>query len=130
MKASRAATLLTTALLVCACALVLAQPAGADRRATRSESRAMWRAVDAEGRCPHRRGRVSTVRTRRYRYGRVGVNDATCGTGEYVLRRRKGTRRWRKVGAGSDWGAQERCAQDLKRIPRAVLRDFFGPNVC
>ena len=90
----------------------------------------MWRVVDAEGHCKHRRGRVSTVKTRRHRYGSVTIDDTRCGNGTFVLRRARSGGRWRKVGAGSDWGNPDRCAADVRRIPLSVLRDLFSPDIC
>jgi hypothetical protein len=121
------------ACVVAAAALVVAlgtAPASARRTATAAESRAMWRTVDAQSMCVHRRGFVSTVSSGRYRYGRVTIADSTCGNGVNVLRRPRAGGRWRTVLAGSDIGAPGRCTGDLKKIPRAVYRDLFprDPN--
>jgi len=108
--------------------------AQAERRATAKESRQMWNAVDAkygiEG-CVERRGQISTAHTRK-KYGTVTIADSHCGNGQYVLakRRHAAGSRWRVLGAGSDWGSPDRCKDDLRRIPRAVLEDFFGPGYC
>jgi hypothetical protein len=107
-----------------------AAPATARRTATAAESRAMWRTVDTKNECVHRRGFVSTVRSSRYRYGRVTIADSHCGNGVFVLRRPRAGGRWRTVLAGSDIGAPDRCADDLKKVPRAIYRDLFprDPN--
>jgi hypothetical protein len=110
--------------------LLAASPALADRRATRSESRAMWRVVDPDGMCVHHRGHISKSHARSSKWGTVVVADNHCGNGQYVLRRRNSARRWKVAGAGSDWGNPNRCADDLHKIPRAVLEDFFGRPYC
>lgn len=124
------------ALIVASLALaVVGSPASAHRKATKAESRAMWKALDAtvEGSlkdCVQRRGRISTVKSKRYRYGKIVIADSTCGDGVTILRRpkRRGGK-WRVRGNGSDWGNPSRCARDIKRIPLKVLRDFF-PGIC
>jgi hypothetical protein len=115
----------------------MALPAGAataHRPATSGESQGMWRTVERQpylDDCVQRRGLISTARTPRLKYGTVVIADGTCGNGQYVLAKRKGTSRpWRILGAGSDWGYPGRCASDLRRIPRGVLEDFFGEGYC
>ena len=111
----------------------------ADRKATKSESRAMWRVVQRaldqsepamQRSCVHHRGRVSTVKSRRFKFGKVTVADRHCGNGEFVLRRTKQRGRWHIRGAGSDWGSPDRCKDDLAHIPRKVLEDLFYPGIC
>lgn len=108
--------------------------AEAHRRATARESKGMWRTVEREdflSDCVQRRGLISTAPTPRRKYGTVVVADGKCGNGQFVLaKRRGGSGVWRIVGAGSDWGSPDRCADDLKRIPRRVLEDFFGSDYC
>ncbi len=106
------------------------EQAEARRVATPAESAAMWAVVDQDSRCAQHRGVISTVRSGRYRFGSVTVADANCGNGQAILRQRRGTNIWRIVGQGSDWGARDRCAADLRRIPRAVLQDIFGARIC
>jgi hypothetical protein len=115
--------------------VVIGSPASAQRKATKTESRTMWRALDATTKdslsdCVQHRGRISTVKSSRYRYGKITIADATCGNGETILRRskRRGGK-WRVRGGGSDWGNPTRCAHDVMRIPIKVLRDFF-PRIC
>jgi hypothetical protein len=110
--------------------LVAPATASARRSATRAESRAMWRVVDASGKCQHARGVISTVHSSHYRYGSVTVADAQCGNGTYVLRRPLHSGRWRTVAAGSDWGAPDRCGRDRKVIPLRVMRDLFASDIC
>jgi hypothetical protein len=104
------------------------------RRATTGESRGMWRVVEREpylDACVHRRGLISTARTPHQKYGTVVISDGNCGNGQYVLVKPRGqSLPWRILGAGSDWGAPERCASDLRKIPRRVLEDFFGDGYC
>ena len=116
----------TAAALLCviAAALTLAPAAPARKRASAAQSKAMWRVADRAGKCVHHRGVVSTV-TSRYAWGYVEVADGQCGNGIYVLKRRKGTRTWKVAGAGSDWGAPERCRSDVRKIGRRVLQDLF-----
>ena len=126
------ATLLSIALIA-----VLAIPgvASAQRKATERESTDMWNAVEksvgATG-CAERRGRISTAGTKQIKFGTVVIADATCGNGQFVLskRRHRPGAKWRIRGAGSDWGNPDRCADDLRKIPRPVLEDFFGPDYC
>lgn len=108
---------------------ICAPSSQARKRASAAQSRAMWQVVDSEGKCIHWRGVVSTVKSR-YSWGTVVIADRNCGNGQYVLKRRKGTRRWQIVGAGSDWGFPDRCADDLRKIGRRVYRDLFpgDPN--
>jgi len=94
----------------------------------------MWNAVDAKyglDGCVERRGQISTARTKK-KYGTVTIADNHCGNGQYVLskRRHAAGSHWRVLGAGSDWGSPDRCHDDLRLIPRAVLEDFFGPAYC
>lgn len=94
----------------------------------------MWAAVFAKygyGGCTEHRGQISTSPTKK-KYGIVTISDNRCGNGSFVLSARRHTRhpRWRVLGAGSDWGAPERCASDLRRIPLSVLEDFFGDGTC
>lgn len=113
---------------------LLADSADAHRQATARESRGMWRIVEREPYlhdCVQRRGQISTAHTPRRKYGTVVISDRNCGNGQYVLAKRRGARGpWRILGAGSDWGAPERCASDLRRIPRRVLEDFFRDDIC
>jgi hypothetical protein len=119
-------------LLIALCAVgATADTAQAHRRATAAEARAMWRVVDRQHRCSaHHRPEVSTVPSERFVYARLVIADGTCGNGEELLRRRKRSHRWRPVGAGSDWGNPDRCAQDLARYPLTVLRDLFSKRIC
>jgi hypothetical protein len=114
--------------------IVLVASADAHRLATVRESKGMWRTVEREpylDDCVQRRGMISTAHTPRRKYGTVVISDRNCGNGQYVLAKRRGTMRpWRIFGAGSDWGFPERCASDLRRIPRRVLKDFFGDDFC
>jgi hypothetical protein len=122
------------------CAVALAwigvsvSSADAHRQATARESSGMWRVVEREpylDDCVQRRGRISTARTRRRKYGTVVISDRNCGNGQYVLSKRRGTMRpWHILGAGSDWGSPGRCVSDLRNIPRRVLEDFFGDGYC
>jgi hypothetical protein len=94
----------------------------------------MWKAVEVKygfDGCVERRGQISTAPTRK-KYGTVIVSDNHCGNGQFVMSKpRKSPHAvWRVLGAGSDWGDPERCSQDLRRIPRSVLQDFFGFLVC
>jgi hypothetical protein len=107
-----------------------AADAGAHRRATARESRAMWRTVDASRKCVERRGRISTIRTAGYRYGIVTIADSHCGNGSLVLRRRAGAGGWQIRVAGSDIGAPDRCADDRRRVPIRVLRDLVFRDLC
>ncbi len=116
--------------LVLASIVVVAPDAGARRSATAAESRAMWRVVDADNSCQHRRGKVSTVRSAKWRYGIVTIADSHCGNGSFVMRRPKSGGRWRQRVAGSDIGAPQRCAADVKRVPLRVLRDLLAFEVC
>jgi hypothetical protein len=114
--------------------LALPLAAQAERRASRGESQRMWDTVFAKygfDGCVQHRGEISTAHTRR-KYGVVTVSDSHCGNGQFVLstRRHAAHARWRVLGAGSDWGAPERCAEDLRRIPRSVLEDLFSPEIC
>jgi hypothetical protein len=114
--------------------LALPLAAQAERRASRGESQRMWDTVFAKygfDGCVQHRGEISTAHTRR-KYGIVTVSDSHCGNGQFVLstRRHAAHARWRVLGAGSDWGAPERCAEDLRRIPRSALEDFFSPEIC
>jgi hypothetical protein len=105
--------------------------AEADKAAVRMDSRAMWRLVDPAGKCIHHPGRISTAHTPRVKYGTVVIADNQCGNGQVVLSRpRRHSGRWRVLGMGSDWGYPARCKQDLKKIPRKVLEDFFGEGTC
>jgi hypothetical protein len=90
----------------------------------------MWRTVDPGQKCVHHRGVVSTVKSARYRYGRVTVADSNCGDGVVVLRQPRAGGRWRKVLAGSDIGSPDRCADDLKKLPTSVYRDLFPRVNC
>jgi hypothetical protein len=108
--------------------------AHAHRRATRTESKRMWRAVNhrygyKSHSCIEHRGQISTAKTPGVRFGIVTIADNHCGNGQFVLSKR-GHGRWRVLGAGSDWGYTDRCADDLRKIPRVVLEDFFGAGVC
>lgn len=113
---------------------LLAASAEADRQATAKESRGMWRTLEREAHfegCVERGGLISTAHTPRRKYGTVVVADSHCGNGQFVLVRKRGAAgSWRIVGAGSDWGNPDRCASDLRRIPRRVLEDFFGAGYC
>jgi hypothetical protein len=114
--------------------LALPLTAQAERRASRGESQWMWDAVFVKygfDGCVQHRGEISTAHTRR-KYGIVTISDSHCGNGQFVLstRRHAAHARWRVLGAGSDWGAPGRCAEDLRRIPRSVLEDFFSPEIC
>lgn len=134
MLGSPTAVIAAAIIFFAAAALLLASSAEAHRRATRAESRQMWKAVEAKygsTGCIERRGEISTAPTRK-KYGTVIISDRHCGNGQFVLSKRRHAdhARWRSLGAGSDWGAPERCEQDLYRIPRAVLEDFFGLEVC
>lgn len=104
--------------------------APAKKRASAAQSRAIWRAYERKfsngSTCLHRRAVISTVPSR-YVWGKIVVADRYCGNGEMVYKRRKGTRRWKFVSGGSDWGFPERCADDLRKLGRSVYQDFF-PN--
>jgi hypothetical protein len=94
----------------------------------------MWRSVDQalhlDG-CVERRGLISTAETPRRKFGTVVIADSHCGNGQFVLaKKRGGSGGWRILGAGSDWGNPDRCASDLRHIPRRVLEDFFGTGYC
>jgi hypothetical protein len=82
--------------------------------------------------CVEHRGRISTALTPNFKFGVVTVADSTCGNGSFVLakRRHQSGARWRIRGAGSDWGNPDRCAGDLRKIPRPVLEDFFSAGIC
>lgn len=117
------------------CLVLAASPAAAHRAATQLESEQMWQAVYAKyggGGCVEHRGQISTVHTPKLEYGKVVVADDICGNGQYVLAKPRddASAAWRVLGAGSDWGMPARCASDLRRIPRKVLQDFFGPSTC
>lgn len=105
---------------------VTASAADASLSASAKQSRQMWRAADPNGRCKHRRARVSHAASPTL-YGLVTIADSACGNGRDVLRRSRG--RWRVVGRGSDWEDPARCSSD-RRIPLAVRRDFFGRELC
>jgi len=137
-RPARRTTSTVAALILCvvvgaAFAGAFAQAASASRPATAKETRGMWRAVDREmrkhgggvGRCVQHRGRVSTVRGQRFRYGTVLIADNQCGNGTFVLRQRPGGGVWRFVTAGSDIGFPERCADDLKLMGVKVFKDLF-----
>jgi hypothetical protein len=126
---SRALALATlVSLLVLAAA---SGPASARRSATRAESVALWRVVDREGRCQHRRGYISTVSSAKWRYGAVTIADSRCGNGTFVLRRAKGGGAWKVRAAGSDFGNPDRCASDARKVPLRVLRDLrHDPQLC
>lgn len=114
-----------------AMAVCFSSLAQADKRASRADSRAMWSVVDPSGKCVHRRGRISTAHTPDVKYGTVVIADDNCGNGQAVLSRpRHRAGRWRVLGMGSDWGYPGRCKQDLRKIPRKVLEDFFGAGTC
>jgi hypothetical protein len=120
--------ILVAALAMAAC---FSNSAQADRRATRAESKAMWKLADPAEKCVHHRGRISTAHTPRAKYGTVVIADVNCGNGQVVLSRpRHRPGRWRELGVGSDWGYPGRCKQDLKKIPLKVLEDFFGAGTC
>ncbi len=104
---------------------ILVSSASARRTATPSESRAMWKVVDRASRCVHHRGKISTVRAKRFRYGVVTVADSQCGNGSYVMRRNKHRHRWYRVLAGSDIGYSDRCYDDVEKVPARVLEDLF-----
>lgn len=134
MKSAQRVTWLFGCVLALALVGFSASLADAHRQATTGESNGMWRTVEREpylGDCVQRRGLISTARTPRRKYGTVVIADRNCGNGQYVLVKRRGTTRpWRILGAGSDWGFPERCASDLRKIPRRVLEDFFGDGYC
>jgi hypothetical protein len=113
-------------------ALLVPQAASADRRASGSTSRAMWRAADPQHRCVHRRGRISSVRRAHRRFGTVTIADDQCGNGTVLLRTRRHSRRWQRVASGSDWGADLTidCAREFPGVPVAALRDLLGPELC
>jgi hypothetical protein len=91
----------------------------------------MWKVADPFGKCVHHRGRISTAHTPGVKYGTVVISDGNCGNGQVVLSRpRHRPGRWRELGVGSDWGYPGRCKQDLEKIPRKVLEDFFGAGTC
>jgi hypothetical protein len=112
----------------------LAGSAEAHRKAAVGESNGMWRVIEREQYtedCVRHRARISTAHTPHRKYGIVLVADRKCGNGQVVLAKRRGTtRRWRILGSGSDWGFPERCASDLRKVPRRVLEDFFGSDFC
>ena len=106
--------------------------APASKRASAAQSKAIWRAYERKfpgPSCVHHRARISTVKSR-FTWGKIVVADSTCGNGEMVFKRLKGTRRWRFVSGGSDWGAPGRCADDLHLLGRRVYRDFFPSSDC
>ena len=113
---------------------VLVGSAEAHRQATARESKGMWRTLEREAHiegCIERRGQISTAPTPRRKFGAVIIADSHCGNGQFVLaKKRGGSGAWRIRGAGSDWGDPDRCAEDLRRIPRRVLEDFFGNGYC
>jgi hypothetical protein len=121
---------IAVAVATCLLVLSLAAEASARRTATRAESAAMWRVVDAaagpSGSCvrKHPRGRISTVASKRWRYGVVTISD--CANGSFVLQRAKSGGRWRIRVAGSDIGNPERCDGDARKVPLRVLRDLFA----
>jgi hypothetical protein len=119
-------------LVLALAACVLPAAAFAQRKATPKESKQMWSAVLKKGEnCKERRGQISTAVTPGFKFGTVTIADAHCGNGQFVLRKRRASgAKWKIVGAGSDWGAPERCADDLAKIPRPVLEDFFGAGYC
>jgi hypothetical protein len=104
----------------------------AQRKATAKESKQMWSVVLKRGDdCKERRGKISTAVTPGFKFGTVVIADAHCGNGQFVLRKpRRSGAKWKVLGAGSDWGAPPRCADDLAKIPRPVLEDFFGAGYC
>jgi hypothetical protein len=117
------------------CFLVVAMPVEAHRAATPTESEQMWQAVYGKygsSDCVEHRGQISTAHTPKRKYGTVVISDSNCGNGQVVLAqpRNNPNARWQALGSGSDWGYPGRCASDLRRIPRKVLQDFFGPNTC
>jgi hypothetical protein len=111
--------LLLTLLIATLAVLVLAGAADARRRATKAESKAMWKAVPSAASCVHRRGWVSTVRRPKFVYGAVVVSDANCGDGSYILRRARGKHVWRKIG---HYGSEHACSE----APTEVVVDLFG----
>lgn len=109
--------------------------ATARRTATKQESAAMWRVVErgaiAERPCVHKhpRGVISTVPSKRWRYGMVTIGD--CANGSIILRRRKTGGPWRIRLSGSDIGSSTPCTYEARRVPLRVLRDLFAyPALC
>ena len=94
----------------------------------------MWRVVEElvnpSGTCVHHRGVISTVKTDKYRWGRVTVSDSRCGDGRVILRRRKHHKQWHIRQTGSDWESPDSCAEELRRIPRRVLEDLLYKGIC
>ena len=119
-------------LVLALAASVLPAAAIAQRKATAKESKQMWSTVLKKGEdCKGRRGQISTAVTPGFKFGTVTIADAHCGNGQFVLRKRRASgAKWKIAGAGSDWGAPDRCADDLASIPRPVLEDFFGAGYC
>jgi hypothetical protein len=112
--------------LVAACVLVTASTALARRTATKSESRAMWRVVDKKGDCVQRRGKISTVASKRWRWGLVTIADSHCGNGDFVMRRAKSGGKWTIRVAGSDISSPDRCDEIKRKAPLRVLRDLLN----
>lgn len=132
LSADRAAVTFTVAALafvLLALGFHVAQ-ADARRAATSSESRALWKVVDPAGRCVHRRGIVSTMKTPPRSYAMVTISDNKCGNGSFILKRLGPKKPWRIVTAGSDWGDPSRCVDDLRKMPLAVLRDLTFKGIC